>query len=77
MVSEITGVAFVISQERHISGNRKIIYGQSQPVMNEDSRTYRIIKTCRDAIHQKILEKSLFNKTIELECSNESLQQFV
>jgi len=57
-------------------GKQKILYGQSEVLKDEQGIPARIVGTCQDVTKQKELEISLYQKTVQLEKSNESLQQF-
>jgi light-regulated signal transduction histidine kinase (bacteriophytochrome) len=54
----------------------KILHGQSEVLTDENGDPYKIIGTCQDVTEQKILEKALTEKTVQLEKSNASLQVF-
>ena len=57
-------------------GKLKILYGQSEVLRDEQGIPAKIVGTCQDVTKQKELETSLYQKTVQLEKSNESLQQF-
>jgi PAS domain S-box-containing protein len=57
-------------------GAKKILYGQSQVLADEHNVPYKIIGTCQDVTKQKELEHSLYKKTVQLERSNASLEEF-
>ncbi|MES2891154.1 MAG: PAS domain-containing protein [Bacteroidota bacterium] len=59
-----------------IDGKEKILYGQSQALLDESGIAYKMIGTCQDVTEQKELENSLFQKTVQLERSNASLEEF-
>jgi light-regulated signal transduction histidine kinase (bacteriophytochrome) len=57
-------------------GRQKIVYGQSEVLLNEEGLPYKMIGTCQDVTEQKTLEKTLFDRTLQLQKSNASLQVF-
>ena len=57
-------------------GKQKILYGQNEVLCDEQGIPSKITGTCQDVTKQKELEISLYQKTVQLEKSNESLQQF-
>ncbi len=57
-------------------GVEKIIYGQSEVLLNEAGVPYKMIGTCQDVTTQKTLEKNLFDRTLQLQKSNASLKVF-
>ncbi|MEO6729871.1 MAG: PAS domain-containing protein [Ferruginibacter sp.] len=57
-------------------GLEKILYGQSQVLADESGVPYKMIGTCQDVTRQKELENSLYQKTIQLQRSNASLEEF-
>lgn len=57
-------------------GKQKILYGQNEVLCDEQGIPTKITGTCQDVTKQKELEISLYQKTVQLEKSNESLQQF-
>ncbi len=57
-------------------GQEKILYGQSQVLLDESGNPFKMIGTCQDVTKQKELENSLFEKTLQLERSNASLEEF-
>jgi PAS domain S-box-containing protein len=57
-------------------GKEKILYGQSQVVFSDTGLAYKMIGTCQDVTEQKQLENSLYQKTVQLERSNSSLEEF-
>jgi PAS domain S-box-containing protein len=63
---------------RIISADReeKILYGQSEVLINEEGVPYKMIGTCQDVTVQKTLEQTLYDRTIQLQKSNASLKVF-
>ena len=57
-------------------GTEKILYGQSRVLVDENGIPFKMIGTCQDVTKQKELENTLLQKTIQLERSNASLQDF-
>jgi signal transduction histidine kinase len=57
-------------------GAEKILYGQSEVILNEDGLPYKMIGTCQDVTAQKTLEKTLYDRTVQLQKSNSSLKVF-
>ncbi|MHA4845471.1 PAS domain-containing sensor histidine kinase [Flavitalea antarctica] len=57
-------------------GAEKILYGQSEVIRNEEGLPYKMIGTCQDVTAQKTLEKTLYDRTIQLQKSNASLKVF-
>ncbi|HTE25611.1 PAS domain-containing sensor histidine kinase [Flavitalea sp.] len=57
-------------------GAEKILYGQSEVLLNEDELPFKMIGTCQDVTAQKTLEKTLYDRTIQLQKSNASLKVF-
>ena len=57
-------------------GTEKFLYGQSQVLADEKGLPHKMIGTCQDVTRQKELENSLYQKTIQLERSNASLEEF-
>ncbi|RYY30746.1 MAG: hypothetical protein EOO04_03975 [Chitinophagaceae bacterium] len=58
------------------AGNEKILYGQSEVLLDETGKPYKMIGTCQDVTAQKTLEKTLYDRTIQLQKSNASLNVF-
>ncbi|HMC99641.1 MAG TPA: PAS domain-containing protein [Ferruginibacter sp.] len=57
-------------------GQEKVLYGQSRVLADDDGVPYKMIGTCQDVTQQKELERSLYQKTIQLERSNANLEDF-
>ncbi|MET0298568.1 MAG: PAS domain-containing protein [Flavitalea sp.] len=57
-------------------GKEKIIYGQSEVLVDENGKGYKMIGTCQDVTAQKTLEKNLYENTIQLQKTNASLKIF-
>ena len=57
-------------------GITKVLYGQSQVLADDKGVPYKMIGTCQDVTKQKELENSFYQKTIQLERSNASLEEF-
>ena len=57
-------------------GKQKILYGQSRVLADDDGVPFKMIGTCQDVTQQKELENTLYQKTIQLERSNASLEDF-
>jgi PAS domain S-box-containing protein len=58
------------------NGTEKILYGQSEVLIDEYGKPYKMIGTCQDVTEQKTLEKTLYDRTIQLQKSNASLKVF-
>jgi PAS domain S-box-containing protein len=57
-------------------GAEKILYGQSEVILNEQGLPAKMIGTCQDVTAQKTLEKTLYDRTVQLQKSNASLKVF-
>ncbi|RYF96836.1 MAG: hypothetical protein EOO02_21595, partial [Chitinophagaceae bacterium] len=57
-------------------GAEKILYGQSEVLINEEGLAFKMIGTCQDVTAQKTLEKTLYDRTVQLQKSNASLKVF-
>jgi PAS domain S-box-containing protein len=57
-------------------GKEKILYGQSQVFADSAGNPMEMVGTCQDVTRQKELENSLYTKTLQLEQSNASLEEF-
>lgn len=57
-------------------GHQKILHGQSHVLFDDDGHAFKMIGTCQDVTKQKELENKLYQKTIQLERSNASLEDF-
>jgi PAS domain S-box-containing protein len=72
----IYGVSEYIFKIVAANGEIKVLYGQSEVLRDEQGIPYKIIGTCQDVSKQKELENTLFQKTVQLESTNQSLEQF-
>jgi len=57
-------------------GIEKILYGQSEILLNDEGAPFKMIGTAQDVTAQKTLEKTLYERTIQLQKSNASLKIF-